>query len=144
MPDGWKATLRGGGFVIHAVTATPDTPAKATLEIDVAAEAAAGDVPDHDHRHRAATTTSAVDVTLDVAEQVDSGIQVTADFPSLKGDPATRFTYNLTITNNTPEEQTFTFDPTGPAGLDGDGVADRRGQGQDGHDRRRRQRHGAR
>ena len=55
-------------------------------------------------------------VTLDVAEQVDSGIELTADFPSLKGDPATDFSYNLTVTNNTPEEQTFTFDPTAPQG----------------------------
>ena len=55
VPDGWKSTLRGGGFVIHSVTATPDGPVKATLEIDVATDAAAGRLPDHDHRHRAAT-----------------------------------------------------------------------------------------
>ena len=35
LPDGWKATMRGGGFVIHAVTATADAPAKAQLEIAV-------------------------------------------------------------------------------------------------------------
>ena len=55
-------------------------------------------------------------MTLDVAEVVNSGIQLVADFPSLKGDPATDFTYNLTITNNTPEQQTFTFAPTAPEG----------------------------
>ena len=42
VPDGWKATLRGGGFVVSAVTATAATPAKAQLEIDVPSEAAAG------------------------------------------------------------------------------------------------------
>ena len=26
LPDGWKATVRGGGFVVHAVTTSPDTP----------------------------------------------------------------------------------------------------------------------
>ena len=55
-------------------------------------------------------------MTVTVAEQVDNGIQVTADFPTLKGDASSDFTYNLTITNNTPEEQTFTFDPSGPEG----------------------------
>jgi uncharacterized membrane protein len=115
VPDGWKATLRGGGFVVKAVTATAATPAKAQLEIDVPAQAAAGTYP-ISVTGSDGTDTSTVALTLDVAQDVDSGIQITADFPSLKGEPATAFTYNLTVTNNTPEEQTFTFDPTGPQG----------------------------
>ncbi len=115
VPDGWKATLRGGGFVIHSVTATPDAPVKATLEIDVASDAAAGDYP-ITVTGTSGDEKSVVDVTLTVAEQVDNGIELTADFPTLKGDPSSDFTYNLTITNNTPEQQTFTFDPSGPEG----------------------------
>jgi uncharacterized membrane protein len=41
---------------------------------------------------------------------------LTADFPSLRGDPGSAFSYTLTITNNTPEEETFTFAPQGPQG----------------------------
>src|SRR5690606_14433680 len=41
---------------------------------------------------------------------------LTADFPSLTGDPGSAFTYKLTVTNDTPAEQTFTFDPTAPQG----------------------------
>ena len=115
VPDGWKSTLRGGGFVIHSVTATPDGPVKATLEVDVATDAAAGDYPIK-ITGTSGNDKSVVDVTITVAEQVDNGIQVTADFPTLKGDPSSDFTYNLTITNNTPEQQTFTFDPTAPEG----------------------------
>jgi uncharacterized membrane protein len=115
VPDGWKATLRGGGFVVSAVTATAATPAKAQLEIDVPSEAAAGSYP-MTITGADGTNTSTVDLTLDVAQEVDSGIQITADFPSLKGAPATAFTYNLSVTNNTPEQQTFTFDPTAPQG----------------------------
>jgi len=115
LPDGWKATMRGGGFVVKAVTATPTTPAKATLEIDVPAQATAGSYP-MTVTGNDGTNSSAVDLTLDIAQTVDSGIQIAADFPSLKGEPASVFTYNLTVTNNTPEQQTFTFDPTGPQG----------------------------
>jgi uncharacterized membrane protein len=115
LPDGWKATLRGGGFVVKAVTASPTTPAKATLEIDVPAQAAAGEYPMIVTGSDGANS-STVNLTLDVAQQVDSGIQITADFPSLQGEPAAKFTYNLTVTNNTPEQQTFTFDPSGPQG----------------------------
>ncbi|MET0146462.1 MAG: NEW3 domain-containing protein [Ilumatobacteraceae bacterium] len=116
LPDGWTATMRGGGFVIHSVTAAPDTPAKASLEIDVPASAAPGTYPITVTGTDGAAGTSTMTVTLDVAAQVDNGIELAADFPSLKGDPATDFSYNITVTNNTPEQQTFTFAPTGPQG----------------------------
>ena len=55
-------------------------------------------------------------MTVVVADVVNNGISLTADFPSLSGDPGTAFTYNLKVTNDTPIEQTFTFDPTAPQG----------------------------
>ncbi len=116
LPEGWTATMRGGGFVIHAVTATPDTPGTASVEIDVPAGAAPGSYPITINGYDTAAGSGALQVTLDVADQVDNGIELTADFPSLKGDPASDFTYNLTIANNTPEAQTFTFAPTAPQG----------------------------
>jgi uncharacterized membrane protein len=57
-----------------------------------------------------------VQITIVVAEQVNSGIKLSADFPSLSGDPGGNFSYTLTVDNQTPVEQTFTFDPTGPQG----------------------------
>jgi uncharacterized membrane protein len=121
LPDGWKSTLRGGGFVIHSVTAMPVTttntsPVTVTMEIDVPPDAKTGSYPFTVDGTDTAGDTSDAAVTLDVAEVVDSGIGISADFPSLKGDPASAFTYNLTVTNNTPEQATFTFDPTGPEG----------------------------
>ena len=115
LPDGWSATLRGGGFVIHAVTTSGSGATKAELEIVVPPDAAPGSYP-VTVTGRDASASSTATITLDVAEQVDSGIGVTADFPSLSGDPAAAFVYNLTITNNTPESQTFTFDPSAPQG----------------------------
>ena len=53
---------------------------------------------------------------MQVQAEVDSGIGVKADFPSLRGDPGTAFSYTLTVTNNTPESQTFTFTAEGPQG----------------------------
>ena len=115
LPDGWKTTLRGGGFVVNAVTAAPDTPGKVTAEIAVPPDAAAGTY---------AVDVSAVDgagqvslpLSVQVQAEVDSGIGVKADFPSLRGEPGTAFSYTLTVTNNTPETQTFTFAAEGPQG----------------------------
>jgi uncharacterized membrane protein len=116
LPDGWKATMRGGGFVIHAVTATADAPAKAQLEIAVPPNATAGSQALTITGTDASMSTVALQVAIDVEAQVDNGIAVTADFPSLSGDPGSPFSYNLTIANNTPESETFTFDPTAPQG----------------------------
>lgn len=115
LPDGWKTTLRGGGFVVNAVTATPDTPGKFTVEVVVPPDAstdtysfqviasdAAGDAP--------------LPLSVQVQAEVDSGVGVKADFPSLRGEPGTAFSYTLTVTNNTPESQTFTFTAEGPQG----------------------------
>ena len=115
LPTGWKTTLRGGGFVVNAVTAAPDTPGKVTAEVVVPPGAAAGD-----YTMQVTVTDGAgqADLPLDVQVQaeVDSGVGVKADFPSLRGDPGTAFGYTLTVTNNTPETQTFTFAAQGPEG----------------------------
>ncbi len=115
LPTGWKTTLRGGGFVVNAVTAAPDTPGKVTAEVvvppdassntyslEVIASDGSGDV--------------AVPLSVQVQAEVDSGVGVKADFPSLRGEPGTAFSYTLTVTNNTPESQTFTFTAEGPQG----------------------------
>ena len=115
LPDKWQATLRGGGFVIHAVTATADSPATVSLEITVPPDAPAGP-----HRFSVDASgpgvSASLPVSIDVEQVVDAGIGLTADFPSLRGEPDTDFTYTLTIENKTPEKQTFTFDPSGPQG----------------------------
>ncbi len=115
MPPGWKTTLRGGGFVVNAVTAEPDTPGKVTAEVTVPPDAAAGD-----YTMQVTVTDgagqSALPLDVQVQAEVDSGVGVKADFPSLRGDPGTAFSYTLTVTNNTPETQTFTFAAQGPEG----------------------------
>jgi uncharacterized membrane protein len=115
LPTGWTTTLRGGGFVVNAVTAAPDTPGKFTVEIVVPPDAAA-----NNYSFNVITSDSSGDFTLPLAVQVqaevNSGVGVKADFPSLRGDPTTAFSYTLTVTNNTPQSQTFTFTAEGPQG----------------------------
>ncbi len=115
LPDGWKATLRGGGFVISGLTAAPDPPGKAQLELAVPPTATPGSYPVA-VIESAPQGTSRLDLTVTVASQVDSGIALTADFPSLNGGPTDTFSYTLTLTNNTPAQQTFNFAGTGPEG----------------------------
>ena len=90
-------------------------PGKVTAEIVVPPDATAGnysvDVIADDGAGQ-----SALPLAVQVQAEVDSGVGVKADFPSLRGDPGTAFSYTLTVTNNTPESQTFTFTAEGPQG----------------------------
>jgi uncharacterized membrane protein len=116
LPTGWTSTVRGGGFVISAVTAAPDTPPAVSLELHVPPDADAGDHVVEVVGTDASGATTSTQLTVSVQAQVDAGIGVTADFPSLTGAPASTFTYTLTVTNDTPSSQTFTFEPSGPQG----------------------------
>ena len=89
LPDGWTTTLRGGGFVVQSVTATPDQAGSVTLEVAIPPDATGGEYP------IVLTGSDGVDtrelaMRLMVQEQVDTGIQLTADFPSFRGDPGRR------------------------------------------------------
>ena len=116
LPDGWTATLRGGGFVIHSITSKPEEGATADLEIAVPPDAAPGEYPISVTGQDASGGRSEIGLTVVVAEVVNTGITLAADFPSLSGDPGSAFTYSLQVTNDTPIQQTFTFDPTAPQG----------------------------
>src|SRR5688572_29395207 len=39
VPDGWSTVLRGGGFVVQSVTASPNAPGEVTLEVTVPPDA---------------------------------------------------------------------------------------------------------
>jgi uncharacterized membrane protein len=116
LPDGWRATLRGGGFVIRAITSDPVDGAQADLEIAVPPTATAGEYPIQATATDGTGGRSVAEITVVVADQVNSGITLTADFPSLSGEPAGTFSYTLTVDNQTPVEQSFTFDPSAPQG----------------------------
>ena len=116
LPDGWTATLRGGGFVIHSITSKPEEGATADLEIAVPPDTAPGEYPISVTGQDASGGRSEIGLMVVVAEVVNTGITLAADFPSLSGDPGSAFTYKLQVTNDTPIQQTFTFDPTAPQG----------------------------
>lgn len=114
-PEGWVTTLRGGGFVIDGVTTTPDSPPRVELEIVVPPDAGA-------EVHRVRLTARGggesddLDLSMRVTDRPIGGIVLTTDFASLRGRPSDTFRYDLQITNQTPQEETFAFVGTGPPG----------------------------
>lgn len=114
-PSDWELTLRGGGFVIDGVTADPADPPAAELEVAIP-PTAAPQTYRFGVEGRNGTAVDRLDLSVTVADRPVGGIQLSTDFPTLRGRPADTFRYDLDITNQTPEEITFAFDGQGPEG----------------------------
>ncbi|MFN2483672.1 MAG: NEW3 domain-containing protein [Candidatus Limnocylindria bacterium] len=117
LPDGWTATLRGGGNQVHSVIVRPDEPPELTLDVRVPEDAAEG-------AQRITVTATgggdSVELRLDLTVIGGGGgeVSLTSDFPSLRGDAASTFRFSLTLINDTPQQLTFSLQGTGPAGWD--------------------------
>jgi len=114
-PSGWDTVMRGGGYVVSSVTANPDPGTKLQFSVNVPDDAQPGNY-NFLLSEKGAAGSSRLGLTIDVAAVVDNGIGITADFPSLSGEPTDTFTYTLTVDNNTPSTQSFNFDPQAPQG----------------------------
>jgi uncharacterized membrane protein len=116
VPDGWTASLHGGG-VVDSVLTTADTPTNVRLDVEVPADAATGTTR---ITVKATSSGSAIDLPLDLRIDAASAGDVTlkTDFPALQGPSDTTFSFNLTLSNGTAEDLTFAVNAVGPSGWD--------------------------
>ncbi len=103
LPDGWKATLRGGGDVIHAAYVQTEEKTSVSLKIEVPAEAA----PDT-YRFSVVGRSEAGQVTLPleltVKEKLPPTLTWEVKLPTLRGNPTTTFRYDATLRNDGGED----------------------------------------
>jgi uncharacterized membrane protein len=116
VPSGWSATLHGGGYVIDAVTADPSAASpEVRLDVAVPADATATTA------HIAVTASSGalsdrLGLAVTVSAQAGGSVDLKTDFPVLQGPASGTFSFSLTLSNNTPQDLTFSLGATGPAG----------------------------
>jgi uncharacterized membrane protein len=116
VPDGWRASFTGGGNEVHAVYVEPGRAAEVSLEVDVG-EAAA---------ERAELTvtasgggeTATLQLELVPTAQAGGSVTLESDYPSLRGSTEDEFLFNLTLSNDTPQQQAFNLSASGPTGWD--------------------------
>ena len=110
-PTGWKATLHGGGFVVTGVTASPGKAGTARLDVDVPADTTAtkGTLTVQ-ARENGATASLAITIAVDA--NVAGDITLTTPSPTLTGSSDSPFTFDLTLTNGSAEDQTVSATAT--------------------------------
>jgi uncharacterized membrane protein len=117
VPDGWTASLRGGGFVVDGVVAGPTDPPEVKLDVGVPSDASDGVSRIVVH---ATSGSDSADLTLDlrVSSAAGGSVSLTSDFPQLRGAATASFSFNLDLKNDTPRDLTFNLTTEGPDGWD--------------------------
>ena len=115
VPDGWTTGLHGGGLEVSSVY----VPAggTATVQLDLAVPA---DAPDGTQQlsvtARSATASASLALSVAVAQAAGGTVDLTTDFPTLRGASDANFNFTLQLHNSTPQQLTFSLQAAGPAG----------------------------
>lgn len=117
VPEGWSASIRGGGFVVDSVVAGTSSPPEVKLDVDVPSEAADGTA----HivvRATAGSDTANLALDLRVSSAAGGSVSMDSDFPQLHGSATSNFSFNVNLKNDTPRDLTFNLTAEGPEGWD--------------------------
>lgn len=117
VPDGWKASLIGGGFVVDSVAVTPDAPGKVRLDVDVPADAANGSKA-LSVTARGGGAQDVLPITIRVNAEAAGDITLTTSTPELTGSSDASFSFDLQLQNDTAQDVTVSVTASGPADWD--------------------------
>lgn len=114
-PQGWTATMHGGGYLVDAAqTDGTDTPTTVRLDVTIPPNASGSNTITL--TAKAGTETRTLPLTVRVEASATGDVTLTTDFPSLSGTAGQTFTFNLTLTNDTEEDLTYAANAQGPDG----------------------------
>ena len=95
-PEGWTATLRGGGYEVRSVQVNPAEPPTVTLDVAVP-----DDAPESDETVTLTATgggeTATLALDIHVAAQAGGTVSMEADFPTLQGTVDQTFSFSLNL-----------------------------------------------
>ena len=114
-PDAWNAAIHGGGFVVDEIETNGKDPATVRVDVDVPADATGTTAM---NLRASPASGGFLDLSLVVRVNANATGEVTlkTDFPSLKGPSTQDFNFNLTLSNGTAEDLTFSVNAQGPTG----------------------------
>jgi uncharacterized membrane protein len=113
VPDGWTASLLGGGFVVDGVSVTSSKDGEIRLDVDVPAEA-----PDGPSTLRVTARGGGAQDVLPIVIRVNAeaagDITLTTPTPTLTGASDATFTFDLQLQNDTAQDVTVSVAASGP------------------------------
>lgn len=115
VPSGWEASILGGGYVVDAVQASPNSTPSVRLDVTVPADAPARTYT------LAVTATSGslsdrLELSIRVNPEAAGSVSLESDFPTLQGPASATYRFSVRLKNDTPEDLTFALGAQGPSG----------------------------
>lgn len=105
VPEGWTASLHGGGFVVDGVAAGPGKDGAARLDVNLPADAAAAT-----QTIRVSASGGGAEDVLGISIRVNADaagdITITTNTPTLTGSSNGTFPFALTLNNDTAQDVT--------------------------------------
>ena len=115
VPDGWSASLLGGGNVVDGVAVSADTDGEIRLDVDVPDDAAAG-TTDIRVTGRGGGAVDILTVSVRVDAEAAGDISLTTSTPALTGPADASFSFELVFNNDTAQDVTLSVAAVGQPG----------------------------
>ncbi len=117
VPDGWTATLLGGGQPVAAAMPAPDSNVPLQLRLEVPANA---QLSEQTLTVKADGQGSQAMLPLNVAlaKELPAKLAVTSKLPSLRGSPKSNFEYTLNIKNDSGRNLVASFAAQAPSNFE--------------------------
>lgn len=117
LPQGWTATVLGGGQPVAAATAVPDTDVPLQLKVEPAASTKPGTYP--------VTVKGAGEgdplilaLAVTIGEQLPAKLTATTQLPALRGTATSAFQYRISIANDSGRDSTVSLQADAPQGFE--------------------------
>jgi uncharacterized membrane protein len=114
LPEGWTATFRGGGEIIHSVYVKRGEETSIDLRIETPANGEPGTV-NLTVIGRSDLATVEVPIELIVQEKLPPSLTFEAELPTLRGNPTTTFRFSTTLKNEGEEDLTVNLVAQAPS-----------------------------
>ena len=114
VPEGWTATLLGGGQPVAAAMPAPDQSVSLQLRLDVPADAKLDAQQTVTVKAQGQGNQVSLPVAVSLAKELPAKLTVSSKLPSLRGSPKSNFEYQLTIKNDSGRNLNVRFAAEAP------------------------------
>lgn len=113
VPQGWTATLLGGGQPIGAAMPATDASVNLELRLDIPA-GASGATQTLTINAQGANSSTSLPIAVTLAKELPAKLKVDTALPALRGTSKSSFEYQLTIKNDSGRNLTVSFAASAP------------------------------
>lgn len=104
LPSGWEYQFVGGGGLVNAVFAEPDATANVQLWV-IPSKVSKEEVYNFTVNAKGEDGTSfSLPLTVTMGKQLPQRLALNTELPTIKGDPSSSFTFNVSLRNNSASE----------------------------------------